>query len=264
MQSIHTAKCFEEFENNKNKKTCTNEQPAQDGSEKHSVIRSITNAITEHAKDAILEVIQKNVPSPTKAPTSLTSQWSQDQLAVTKETIELQHMIERSLGVTALSMSKDLMIAGNMGLKNKLRSEMGGCPSTQLLESNDTVSRYRAAQLRRQGSRTKCSRSSRNELIDLQESSDDESKPKNTKGTKANFKKRVLMKYLAKYKAEKDDSIKDRIKYAMKALDSDDGTIQNEMIDFTFNVHTTDLDSFDSDDCASNILDFADDKDVNY
>ena len=130
MQYIHTAKCFEEFENNKNKKTCGNEQLAQDGSETHSVIRSITSAITEHAKDAILEVIQKNVPSPTKSPTRLPSHWSQDQLEV-NEPIQLQHMIERSLGVTALLMSKDLMIAGNMGLKNELRSEMGGCPSTQ-------------------------------------------------------------------------------------------------------------------------------------
>ena len=141
-----------------------------------------------------------------------------------------------------------------------------GCPSIFIKQPGIPKDCFRATGATKDhfGFTLYTSESSRNELIDLQQSSDDESKPKIAKGTKAKFKKRVLMKYLAKYKAEKDDSIKDRIKYAMKALDSDDGTIQNEMIDFTFNVHTTDLDSFDSEDCANNILDFADDKDVNY
>ena len=65
---------------------------------------------------------------------------------------------------------------------------------------------------------------------------------------------------MSKYQTEKDDSIKNRIKNAMKALDSDDDTVENEMIDFTFNAYIVDLDTFDSDDCADNILDFADDK----
>ena len=238
---------------------CTEQNKSTDGSQKHSVIRSITSAITEHAKDAILEVIQMNAPSPTKSPTSFwshqtphtsnTSHWSQ-------ESIQLQHMIERSLGVTALSMSKDPMIAGNMGLKNELRSEMGGAPSTKLLGTDESVNQYRNRR-RKNGSRMKCSRTSRNDLIEIQDSSDDDSMVDNDKSEKAKFKKRVLLKLLSMYKVEKDEMKKEKIKYAMKALDSANESINNEMIEFTFNAHTTDLESFDSQDCVDSIIDFA-------
>ena len=237
---------------------CTEQNKSTDGSQNHSVIHSITSAITEHAKDAILEVIQKNAPSPTKSPTSYwsqapqtshTSHWSQ-------ESIQLQHMIERSLGVTALSMSKDPMIAGNMGLKNELRSEMGGAPSTKLLGTNESVNQYRNRR-KKNGSRMKCSRTSRNDLIEIQDSSDDDSMVENDKSKNAKFKKRVLLKLLSMYKVEKDEMKKEKIKYAMKALDSANESINNEMIEFTFNAHTTDLESFDSQECANSIIDFA-------
>ena len=71
------------------------------------------------------------------------------------------------------------------------------------------------------------------------------------------MQKRVLLKLLSMYKDEKDDIKKKKIKYAMKALDSANDSINHEMIDFTFNVYTTDLESFDSQDCANSIIYFA-------
>ena len=62
LQSIHTAKHFEQYEfSGASKKNCTPAAAASmqyQSSTKHSVIREITPAITEHAKDAIVEVIQ--------------------------------------------------------------------------------------------------------------------------------------------------------------------------------------------------------------
>ena len=59
------------------------------------------------------------------------------------------------------------------------------------------------------------------------------------------------------FKEEKDELKKNKIRYAMKALDDSNVEVNNEMIDFSFQVHTTELDSFDSMDAALNILDFA-------
>lgn len=99
----------------------------------HSVIREITSAITEHAKDAIVEVIQWSPLKVAKGSRDLHE----------PEQLQLQRVIEPSLGVTALSMAKDPMISGNMLLKNELREEMGGAPSTILTSTEETVGHYR-------------------------------------------------------------------------------------------------------------------------
>ena len=44
----------------------------------------------------------------------------------------------------------------------------------------------------------------------------------------------------------------------MKCLDEKKDETSNEMIHFTFDVHTTDLDSFDSSEATNSILEFAD------
>ena len=94
-------------------------------------------------------------------------------------------------------------------------------------------------------------------MIEIQDSSDDDSMVENDKSKNAKCKKRVLLKLLSMYKVEKDEMKKEKIKYAMKALDSANESVNNEMIDFTFNAHTTDLESFDSQECANSIIDFA-------
>ena len=62
-------------------------------------------------------------------------------------------------------MAKDPMISGNILLKNELREEMGGTPTTHINATKETVGQYRARM--RGHSTAKCSRSSRNDLVDL-------------------------------------------------------------------------------------------------
>ena len=56
LQSIHTAKHFEEFQKSKHKKN------SSDSAVQHTVIHEITSAVTAHAKDAIVEVLQQGSP----------------------------------------------------------------------------------------------------------------------------------------------------------------------------------------------------------
>ena len=112
-------------------------------------------------------------------------------------------MIERSLGVTALSLAKDRMIAGNIGMKNELRMEMGGSPSTMLNNSNKTVGQYRNTLKTNERSKMRCSRTSRNELVDLYEFDETVEEKKliveGTKSNKTKMKKRIMMKLLVMY-----------------------------------------------------------------
>ena len=71
------------------------------------------------------------------------------------------------------------------------------------------------------------------------------------------MKKRIMIKLLSMFKDENDSLKKNKIRYAMKALNDYNAEVKNEMIDFTFQVYSTDLESFDSMDAALNILDFA-------
>ena len=74
------------------------------------------------------------------------------------------------------------------------------------------------------------------------------------------MKKAILLSLLTLYKNENDKSKRNKIKYAMKALDEKNDSVTNEMIDFTFNAFATEIESFDSMDAALNILDFAEDE----
>ena len=46
----------------------------------------------------------------------------------------------------------------------------------------------------------------------------------------------------------------------MKALDEKNKEVNNEMINYTFDIYTTELDSFDSMDTALNILEFVEEE----
>ena len=74
------------------------------------------------------------------------------------------------------------------------------------------------------------------------------------------MKKAILLSLLNLFKNENDNSKRNTIKYAMKALDENNDTVNNEMIEFTFNAYATEIESFDSMDAALNILDFAKDE----
>ena len=74
------------------------------------------------------------------------------------------------------------------------------------------------------------------------------------------MKKATLLSLLNLFKNENNNSKRNKIKYAMKALDENNDTVNNEMIEFTFNAYATEIESFDSMDAALNILDFAKDE----
>lgn len=163
-----------------------------------------------------------------------------------------------SLGVTALSMAKDPFISGNIALKNEFRAEMGDIPSTQLEGTQETVSQYRNRV--RQSRKIKCARGYRNDLVDLCSVSEDEDRDvKLADERKTKMKKRVMMKLLMLHKESKDGAEKAKIKAAMKALDGKYGSNKNEMIELIFDVHTSEIESFDSGDAVTHILDFVSD-----
>ena len=248
MQSIHTAKHFADSTQQNVKKSIVDPDQSA-ASTKHGVIQEITAAITEQAKDAIIEVLQG---SPVKTFKSSTPDSKHEQL-------ELQRTIERSLGVTALSMAKDPMLSGNIALKNELREEMGGTPSSILNATQESVGQYRVRlQQGNASTSTKCSRTFRNNLVDLCSSEEDVKTAKSTISRKTKMKKRVLLKLLKMYKDEKDAEVKNRIKVTMKSLDSKNEKYNSEMLDFVLDVHTSDIESFDSNDAATSLLDFAD------
>lgn len=87
---------------------------------------------------------------------------------------------------------------------------------------------------------------------------DEEKDEKEKKQRKAKMKKRILLKMLKLYKDEDDVNQKSKINKTMKCLDEKKYETSNEMIHFTFDVHTTDLDSFDSSEATNSILEFAD------
>ena len=259
LQSIHTAKRFEDFQKSKQKKI------SGDSAFQHTVIHEITSAITAHAKDAIVEVLQQGspikaksvhglhgkVPNGTKCSSRLYSEGYDPR--------ELQVAIERSLGMTVLNMAKDPQVSGSIALKNALREEMGGMPTTHLLATQESVGQHR----QRMGmnlSRAKCSRESRNGLVDLYSSDEGERVETASKKQCSKMKKAILLSLLTLYKNENDKSKRNKIKYAMKALDEKNDSVTNEMIDFTFNAFATEIESFDSMDAALNILDFAEDE----
>ena len=81
-------------------------------------MKELTQAITEHAKDSIVEVIQQQ-----GSPVKKQCDWTQLTQDSTDEQVEVQRAIERSMGVTAISMAKDPMISGNVSLKMYLENK---------------------------------------------------------------------------------------------------------------------------------------------
>ena len=156
-------------------------------------------------------------------------------------------------------MAKDPMLSGNIALKNELREEMGGTPSSILNAMQESVGQYRRRlQQGNVSTSSKCSRTSRNNLVYLCSSKEDVQTTKSTTSRKTKMKKRVLLKLLKMYKDEKDAEVKNRIKGTMKSLDSKNEKYNSEMLDFVLDVHTSDIESFDSNDAATSLLDFAD------
>ena len=167
-----------------------------------------------------------------------------------------------SLGVTALSMAQDPFISGNIALKNELRAEMGDIPSTQLVGTQETVNQYRNKM--RMGKKRKCSRSFRNDLVDLYSGSENEEECETKKvenERKIKLKKRVMIKLLKLHKDSKDGGEKANIKTAIEAVGGKNNENKIEMIDLIFDVHASEIESFDSNDAAIHILEFVSDDD---
>ena len=66
-----------------------------------------------------------------------------------------------------------------------------------------------------------------------------------------------MKEFLLMYKNEKEEIKKKKIKYCMKCLDDNNKEVENEMIDYTFDVYTAELEKFDPKEAAINILEFA-------
>ena len=255
IQSIHHAKHYAQYEQKKKEEDTPKAAVA---AASHSIIRDFTSTIVSSSADSMLKVLQHN--SPTKKLSGTVSPGLYNGPAQ-YDPSELQLAIERSLGLTGLSLAQNQGMAGNVQLKNELRDAMGGTPSTHLVASNESVSQNRYWR-RFRGKGPKCSRNSRNELYDLCSSEEDEKK-KNTTTLLRKKKAQIMKKFLKLYKNEEVDSKKQKIKYCMKALDEKNKEVNNEMIDYTFDIYTTELDSFDSMDAALNILEFAEDEEEN-
>ena len=69
-------------------------------------------------------------------------------------------------------------------------------------------------------------------------------------------KMQIMKEFLLMYKNEKEEIKKKKIKYCMKCLDDNNKEVENEMIDYTFDVYTAELEIFDPKEAAINILEF--------
>ena len=133
LQSIHHAKDYEEHENKKQQKNSSIGPTAE-----HSIMRELTSTITSTAADSILKVLQSNSPVKQERLSNQFMPYSTDlagSVGGQYDSSEILHAIERSLGVTALSLCNDNHIAGNIQLKNELREGLGGTPTTHLLRT---------------------------------------------------------------------------------------------------------------------------------
>ena len=261
LQSIHHAKHYELYQGS----TSTSKDTTA-ASAIHSIIRDLTSIIVSSSADSMLKVLQHHstikklsgtpTPSPDHRLFPKTTGVECDNHCDPRE---IQVVIEHSLGVTALSLANETEIAGSVPLKNELREALGGVPTTHLVSPNETVSQYRHWRRYRSaaGSSAKCSRTSRNELLDLC-SSDEEDGKKTSLNLELKKKKMQIMKeFLLMYKNEKEEIKKKRIKYCMNCLNNKNKEVENEMIDYTFDVYTAELKIFDPKEAAIKILEFA-------
>ena len=186
-----------------------------EGTGKQSAIAKLTGAITDIAKDAIIETFQQNSPIRSLAGFKTNLAKSTNHIATANCTstcntsyVDVEAAIDQSLAISAHASAKSPSIATDIGLKNDLRKEMGGIPTTVLHGTNrGTVAQYQKKVS--SNSKAKCSRSYRNnlDLSVFSDSSDDkelfEQKSKVDKKTldKSLLKKRVQVKLLQMHKA---------------------------------------------------------------
>ena len=258
LQSIHHAKRYEQYQKQQASKK---QEPRASvaAADSHSIIRDLTSTIVSSSTDSMLRVLQNHSPSKKLNGSSYGSSYvtgdsvsnQQDQY----DPRELQLAMERSLGVTAHTLAQNQELSSNIQFKNELRTALGGIPSTHLVAENQTVAQNRNSR-RFQNKNPRCSRTSRNNLYDLTETDDD----KQLKQDVQRKKIRILKKLFKLLKDENDVDKKNKIKYCIKALDEKNEKVNNDMIDFTFEVYTTELNSFDSMDAAVNILEFGEDE----
>lgn len=261
LQSIHHAKKYDLYQKQQASKK-SEPKASVAAADTHSIIRDLTSTIVTTSTDSMLRVLQNFSPSKHQSGTKFDST---DNVSMHRDQYvchgqydprELQVALERSLGVTAHTLAQNQQLSSNIQFKNELRTALGGIPSTHLVAENETVAQTRHRR-RFQNSKERCSRTSRNNLMDLTESDDDQLlKPEVQKK-----KIQIIKKLLKMLKDEDDETGKNKIKYCIKALDDKNEGVQNDMIDFTFEVYTrpTELESFDSMDAAMNILEFAED-----
>ena len=227
--------------------------------------------ITDIAKDSIIEVLRQDSPMKKSKVSKLHQAYAHaskrkylpsnhiDLYSSDSDTSiddhQVQAAIARSLGVTATALAKDPLIAGNIGLKNQLRGEMGDNPSTVLNAEGKTVAQYWDSRKKARNHRSKSSRFSRNDLLDLT------GEEPEVRTKKEKLGKRIKLKLLwlgMSASGPEKEVMRKKVKFAIDALDPRARiTEANEMIPYIYNLHVSDANSFDSTDAAKNILEYA-------
>ena len=214
-----------------------------------SVLGGIAKICSDSSTNAIIRVLQNsggfnNHNQPTSVGKTNCLQDSQ---------APIRNTVHRAMGVASLGLTQNVTIAGDQNLRNKIRSELGGAPSTMLNETSETVSHY----YQRTGKDNSSSRAYRNNLK--------QSKKSQSEGLKSQIyeenKKRVSKRLLQRFRSTRDTLIKKKIKYCIKKLSyvSDD----NCMINTVFDLCTNEGESFSSFDVADDLINFVDDNDLN-
>ena len=163
------------------------------------------------------------------------------------------------MGVAALGIIQNETIAGDQLLRSKIRSELGGAPTTMLHSQNETVGNF----YRKNGKDNSSTRENRNSLNSTVLVSNSTSN-KNENGPELNStelnKKRVCKKLLQRFRSTRDGIVKKKIKYCMKELNCNEN--KNSMINIVFELNSNDKTSFSSFDVADELINFVEDSDV--
>ena len=228
-------------------------------SKSHSLIGELTAKINSQASDTIIHVLQHG------SPIKKLLQDDPSSLHKVGEQLQLQETLDRSLGVTATKLAHDPSISGNIQLKNELRKEMGGRPSTVLGRSGKTVGQYREChRMRRKNSRTY-----RNELYDLSmDSSDSEDSLGGTipftNLKEEKLKTRIQKKLLEMLMNSSDELKKRKTRYAMKSLEGMNTNKSSDMVEYIFKMKTADdmITSFNSLEIAEYVVEVVDVNDL--
>lgn len=175
----------------------------------------------------------------------------------------LQRSVERTMGVAASGLMHSPEVAGNSMVRNHLREEFGGKPTTHLHSKGETVPQY----FQRTGKDSRSTRFSRNNLCDLSTENDDVNEaagtPKKSKSDSKMFKERKerVMSKLFDCKTETTDTIKrKKIKYTMKNFEDEQSMVSK--IFKTKSDRMTDNEFVSSDEADKLINFFDDDSDI--